>query len=331
MKISVITPSFNQGQFLEECILSVLNQGYSDLEYIIIDGGSSDSSVQIIEKYADKLAYWISERDNGQSEAINKGFLKATGEVVTWLCSDDAFVPGTLKKIYNEFKTSENVKLGLIYGGTRLFNAEGFEKYDYGFRNNSLERYISGMAFPQPSSFFKLKYLKHVGYLDESLHYGMDYDLFMRLALVCDFKFVNEIFSNYRLQNNSKSSLNQCDFIKDWITSYRSLLISHKKDTLLNILVQLKIGDDKSDLLRSFPNEHKIIDWRLSSYYFLTYVFKSDYICGNFKRARTIGLYMMKHYFVNLIRDKELLKIAMRLMLLPDKTIIKMRLRKKKV
>lgn len=331
MKITVITPSFNQGQFLEESILSVLNQNYNDLEYIIIDGGSTDNSVDIIKKYQHRLTYWVSEKDSGQSEAINKGFIKASGDIVTWLCSDDTFMPDTLHEIRNEFDNSLNSNLGLIYGGTRLFNSNNFERKDYGYKNASIERYISGMAFPQPSSFFKLKYLKQVGFLDESLHFGMDYDLFMRLALVCDFKFVDSIFSNYRLQKDSKSELNQNRFIEDWIKSYRSLLKYYKKVNLLKILNGLDIYDDKHETIKDIPKSNFKINWNLSFYYFLTYVLKSDYISCNLARARAIGLYLIKYHLTNLIKDKVVFKILIRLILLPNNSIIKMRLLKEKI
>src|SRR3954469_25975702 len=102
-KISIVTPSFNQEQFLEETILSVLNQHYPNLEYIIIDGGSKDNSVDIIKKYADRLTFWISEPDKGQSDGINKGLCRCTGEIVTWLNSDDCYLEGTLHKVANYF------------------------------------------------------------------------------------------------------------------------------------------------------------------------------------------------------------------------------------
>src|SRR4030066_2441490 len=102
-KISVITPSYNQGQFIEETIISVIGQKYPELEYIIIDGGSTDNSTAIIRKYERDLAYWISEKDSGQSEALNKGFKKASGDIVCWINSDDLLLPGSLKIVAEYF------------------------------------------------------------------------------------------------------------------------------------------------------------------------------------------------------------------------------------
>jgi glycosyltransferase involved in cell wall biosynthesis len=121
-KISIVTPSYNQAQFLERTILSVLNQNYPNLEYIIVDGGSTDGSVEIIKKYEKYLAYWISKKDNGQADAINKGFQKSSGEILAWLNADDLYLPGTLLKVKKIFqKYREN---NFIYGHSLLIDKE---------------------------------------------------------------------------------------------------------------------------------------------------------------------------------------------------------------
>ena len=120
-KISIVTPSYNQAEFLERTILSVLNQNYPNLEYIIIDGGSTDSSAEIIKKYERYLTYWVSEPDDGQADAINKGFAKATGDILAWLNSDDLYLPGALLKVKESF---QNAGIAFLYGHSILVDKE---------------------------------------------------------------------------------------------------------------------------------------------------------------------------------------------------------------
>lgn len=180
-KISIITPSYNQGQFLEETILSVLNQNYSNLEYIIIDGGSTDNSVDIIKKHEGRLAYWISEKDRGQAHAINKGFKRATGEVVNWLNSDDLLEQGALEILAKEI---EKVPTSDFYfGDFSVINSEGIKLFSrksgpYKFNTLFWGRQLSS----QPAVFFRRKLLENIGYLDESLNFCMDTEFWIRAA-----------------------------------------------------------------------------------------------------------------------------------------------------
>lgn len=222
-KISVVIPSYNQGHFLEETILSVINQQYPNLEIIIVDGGSKDNSREIIKKYEYHLTWWVSEKDKGQSDAINKGFARVTGDIVTWLCSDDLYTEGALKRVAEIFSELPD-DVGLVYGGATLFG-ENFKTRDsYGYDDPGLERYISGQAFPQPSGFFKRKYLIEAGaWVREDLHLGMDYDLFARLGSVCKFHSVKEIFSRYRLHVASKTVSQHDRLIEDWTRTFSNL------------------------------------------------------------------------------------------------------------
>src|SRR5438105_4503434 len=124
-RISVVTPSYNQGRFLEQCIKSVLDQGYPNLEYIIIDGGSTDESVAVIRKYQDRLASWVSERDAGQTDAINKGFRRATGEVVAWMNADDFYLPGAFARIAQAYQQSPQASF--YFGNGLRVNEAGQE------------------------------------------------------------------------------------------------------------------------------------------------------------------------------------------------------------
>ncbi|MEM1239927.1 MAG: glycosyltransferase [Cyanobacteria bacterium P01_H01_bin.26] len=183
-KISIIVPSFNQGQYIRQCIESILDQQYSSLELIIIDGGSEDNSVDIIREYENDIDYWISEKDEGQSNAINKGFKEASGELVAWLNSDDFYLPNAFLsavEVYRDFPEAS-----FYFGNGWRVDAYGNKKTSF-FKDNYLafdrEALLYGLNYIlQPSTFINAHYLKRIGYLDETLHYGMDSDLWMRLS-----------------------------------------------------------------------------------------------------------------------------------------------------
>jgi glycosyltransferase involved in cell wall biosynthesis len=188
-RITVITPSFNQAQFLEQTIRSVLFQGYPNLEYIVIDGGSTDESVEIIKKYESHLAYWVSEPDRGQSHAINKGFARATGEVMCWLNSDDFYLPGTLRAVGVSLATGSGAFA--VVGHCLQVYADGRPPHRGVGRFESLERLLQfwkGYQMHQSSIFWRREVFEKVGLLDESQHYIMDFDYWVRMARHFDFK-----------------------------------------------------------------------------------------------------------------------------------------------
>jgi hypothetical protein len=183
-RISVVTPSYNQGRFLDRCIRSVLEQGYPDLEYFILDGGSTDESVEVIRRYQDRLTFWVSERDGGQSAAINRGFGMATGDVVAWMNADDFYLPGAFDRVAAAYQ--ENPQASFYFGdgwrvdeaGERLSNffPEGRVLYHH-------PALVYGLDFIlQPSTFIHRGRLAEAGYLNADLKYGMDSDLWLRLA-----------------------------------------------------------------------------------------------------------------------------------------------------
>jgi len=189
-KISIVTPSYNQGQFIEETIRSVLLQGYPNLEYIIIDGGSTDNSVEVIKKYSHWLTYWVSEADRGQSHAINKGFSKATGKIYAWLNSDDFLLPGALGNVATAYRDDPSAVAwaGICYwvdpNGRILktITPRGME------RDSIADWWIRGV-FGQSSCFFAAWTWMDVNRLDESLHYSMDLDLWVRISTLG--RFIN--------------------------------------------------------------------------------------------------------------------------------------------
>jgi len=208
--ISVITPSYNQAQFLEETILSVLGQDYPNLEYIVVDGGSTDGSVEIIKKYADRLAYWVSEPDRGQSHAINKGLERATGEIVAWLNSDDLYCPGTLSTVARYF--AEHPEVAVVYGNSEYVAEDGKHLGYYPARPYDRRALFGQFAgdianyIPQPSVFMRLEAPRPAQLVDERLRYALDYDLWGRLARYYQFGCISQTLSRYRLTPTAKTS-----------------------------------------------------------------------------------------------------------------------------
>jgi GT2 family glycosyltransferase len=203
--ISIVTPSFNQAAYLEETIQSVLSQGYPRLEYIIIDGGSTDGSVDVIRKYGDRLAYWVSESDAGQSAAINKGFRRATGDIVAWINSDDTYLPGTLRHAAQEL--SAHPESDLVYGHCHYIDGQGSLLQRVDAWDFSPRRILTGIpTIIQPASFMRRRALERVGLLDESLHFLMDHDLYVRLLLGgCTFTKVDAVWACFRWHASSKT------------------------------------------------------------------------------------------------------------------------------
>jgi len=204
LKISLVTPSFNQSDYLPLTIESVLDQNYSNLEYIIIDGGSSDQSVAIIKKYESSLTYWISEPDRGQSDAINKGWKRIQGDIVGYLNSDDLLLPGSLERVSDFFE--KNKEVDFIYGNAIYIDASGekigrLNGYPYNLR---LLLFRKNMI-PQPAMFFRKKVLDDVGYLDESFHYTMDFDFSLRTAHHHTIEYIPCDLAAMRLHRDAKS------------------------------------------------------------------------------------------------------------------------------
>jgi glycosyltransferase involved in cell wall biosynthesis len=205
-RITIVTPSYNQGSFLEETIRSVLLQGYPDLEYVIVDGGSTDESVSIIRKYEPWLTHWISEKDRGQADALGKGLRLATGEIGAWLNSDDLYLPGTLHRVAHRFRKAPFPDV--VFGN--LYLADENSRIVDEFRKTPFLRlgFLYGVFFiHQPASFWRLSMLRQIGGIDPEFTFEMDTDLLFRFVRAkARFSFVRVFLAAFRLHPSSKTS-----------------------------------------------------------------------------------------------------------------------------
>lgn len=203
-RISVVTPSFNQAQYLEQTLDSVAQQHYPNLEHIVIDGGSSDGSVEILERRSSDLTYWVSEPDNGQTDALIKGFARATGEVLCWLNSDDLFEPTTLREVGTWFASHPHARV--VYGDATWVDSENrilrrnrqhhFNRFVWLYHYN----YLS-----QPSTFWRADLYREVGGLDPAFQLAMDGDLWIRFAERTRLHHVRRLWSRERSYPEQKN------------------------------------------------------------------------------------------------------------------------------
>ena len=202
--VTVITPSFNQARFLEATIQSVLFQDYPHIEYMIVDGGSNDGSVDIIKKYESKLAWWVSEKDKGQTDAINKGFARAKGKIFAWINSDDTYEPGAVSAAVRYLQ--EHPEVGMVYGDCNFINEKGRVIGKFGSAQTNYRLLRQGYAhIPQQTMFFRADLWKHVGPLDPSFYFAMDYDLWTRIAARTEIKYVPQTWASFRLHGSGKT------------------------------------------------------------------------------------------------------------------------------
>lgn len=231
-KISIVTPSYNQGQFIEETIRSVLLQGYTNIEYIIIDGGSSDNSVEMIKKYEPWLAYWVSERDRGQSHALNKGFRLASGEWVGWQNSDDYYDFESFGDIAIESK--QHPKISIFYGLTDQIDTDGNFIRSYPVSDFDIHSMIPYLNMCNQAMFFKNDIFSRGEFIDESFVHAMDLDFLLRLALKkYQFKLCQRIKGYYRIHPASKGSILEEICSKECIKIYKSLYKREKSESSL--------------------------------------------------------------------------------------------------
>jgi len=213
--ISIVTPSFNQARYLEAAIQSVLSQGYAPIEYILIDGASTDGSVDIIRKHKDRFAYWVSEKDNGQAEAINKGLIRAKGEIVAWLNSDDYYLPNTISEVVKAFE--ENPDILMVYGDVLAVDEQGQTINVLKYRQLSFEDLLCFQIIGQPSVFFRRAALEKAGLLDASLHFLLDHHLWLRIAQQGKILHVPQTWSAARYHAEAKNRAKAAEFGREVI------------------------------------------------------------------------------------------------------------------
>ena len=224
LKISIVTPSYNQGKFIEAAIKSVLLQGYENFEHIIVDNMSTDSTKHILNKYPHIIL--ISEPDKGQSDALNKGFKMATGDIIGWLNADDEYLPGCFKTVTNYCLNHSDIDV--IYGDYRWIDEEGKLlqlRKELGF-NFFMLKYLHVLYIPTTATFFKRKIFQEGQYLDIYLKYAMDYEFLLRLALKrYNFAHISAYFADFRWHKDSKSS----KYFKAQAEEQKIALLRHDK------------------------------------------------------------------------------------------------------
>jgi glycosyltransferase involved in cell wall biosynthesis len=242
-KITIVTPNYNLGEYLEETILSVLNQNYPNLEYIIIDGESTDNSVEIIKKYEKWIDYWISEPDNGQAHAINKGLKRTTGEIFNWLNSDDWLEEGALFYIAKVFKENPNInvvcgRMIVMKNDTIIKKSKGTTVY-----YNNLEKTLAKSYIEQPCTFFRFN--EFIIHTEEKLSYLFDVEIWIKYLLSNDMSTIfttSQIIAYFRLHEDSKTSNNYSNFLEEKVKLTQSLifLLKPKKEYSVEYYYQKK-------------------------------------------------------------------------------------------
>jgi glycosyltransferase involved in cell wall biosynthesis len=225
--VSIITPSFNQARYLETTIKSVLTQDYPRIEYIVIDGASTDNSVDVIKKYENRLAYWISEKDNGQADAINKGLARANGDIVAWLNSDDYYLPNAISNAVKVFEGIPGVVMA--YGDMLAVNELGQTINTLKYKQVSLEDLLCFQIIGQPAVFFRREAFEKTGGLDTTFHYLLDHHLWIRLAQQGKILHVPQTWAAARYHAEAKNRAKAAEFgreafrILDWVKSQPEL------------------------------------------------------------------------------------------------------------
>jgi len=208
--VSIITPSYNQARYLEITIQSVLAQDYPRIEYIVIDGASTDGSIEIIQKYETRLAYWISEKDKGQADAINKGIARAKGDIIAWLNSDDYYLPNTISSAVKVF--DENPDVAMTYGDMLAVDEHGKTINILKYKQLSLEDLLCFQIIGQPAVFFRREAYEKTGGLDTTFHFLLDHHLWIRIAEQGKILHIPQTWATARYHAEAKNRAKAAEF-----------------------------------------------------------------------------------------------------------------------
>ncbi|HAX69391.1 MAG TPA: glycosyltransferase, partial [Anaerolineae bacterium] len=225
--VSIITPSFNQAKYLEQTIRSVLSQDHPHIEYIVMDGASTDGSVDTIEKYADELTYWESQKDNGQADAINKGFARASGDIIAWLNSDDFYLPGTVSAAVKIF--DENPDVVLVYGNMLAVDENGATFNTLTYKQLTLEDLLCFQIIGQPAVFMRRSALQKTSGLDLSFHFLLDHLLWIQIAKHGRILHVDQTWAAARYHAEAKNRAKAAEFGRE---AFRILDVVEKDQSL---------------------------------------------------------------------------------------------------
>ena len=237
--VTIVTPSFNQARFLEQTMRSVLEQDYPNIEYMVADGGSTDGSVDLIQKYSDRMKWWVSEKDNGQADAINKGFTRASGEIIAWINSDDYYMPGAVAGAVKAL--ADHPEVGMVFGNVRVVDETEKVLNQLSYGDWGLVDLMSFHIIGQPAVFMRREVLEKVGHLDQSFHLLLDHQLWIRLAAEAGMQYIPELWASAHYHEDCKNLAMAASFgseaqrIVQWMQSsdqYRSLFQQNRKQIL---------------------------------------------------------------------------------------------------